>query len=448
MAEIIPFVGTRYEKKIVGDIGKVVCPPYDLITPEVQDEFYRRHRYNFVRLVMGKDLPTDDEFNNRYERAARYFREWKADGVLIDDEEMSLYLCEQEFEIAKGVTARRRGFFAAIKLEEGPKTSIRAHEETFPGPKADRLKLLRATQCNLSPVFVLSSDPERRLTRLIEEKMKKKPAEQFVDYDGVKTRLWICQSPSDVQRFQEAVRNQSLLIADGHHRYETACAYRAEMHEALHNRHENMPFDYMMMFLTSMADEGLVILPTHRALTPELASDVDLQEVYNDLERYFQVERITIDLANAEEESEKLLAEISRRRPKQVRMGMILPNGTGFILTLKPDIDLSEIMPDDDIPPAIRDLDVSVLHRLVINQIWIGNPEMELEEEDVIYSRDPKVILEKVRRRKACVGFLLNAPTIEQVREIAEQGLRMPPKSTFFYPKIPSGIVSRDISRH
>lgn len=447
MAEIVPFIGTRYDSKVTGDLGAVVCPPYDVIPPEMQDDLYQRHRHNFVRLVLGKEMPTDDEYNNRYERSARYFREWKRENILIEEEELSFYLCEQEFKLPTGEKCRRRGFFAAVKLDNGPQGKIRPHEQTFPGPKADRLKLLRATQCNLSAVFVLCPDPKKRILNMLVEKMRKRSVERFVDTDGVLTRLWVCQFPNDVQRLQEAVRDKSLLIADGHHRYETVLAYRTEMRQALGKRHKNMPFDYVLVFLVSMEDEGMVILPTHRALIPDLGVGIDLSEVLGDLERYFTMESIKVDLDEPKKSAKQLLERIVPRRAKQVRIVMLLPNRTAYILSLKANVKLEDVMVLEDVPPAIRTLDISILHHFIINQIWVGNPEIELDEADIIYSRDPAVILEKIRRRHACVGFLLNAPRIEQVREIADHDLRMPAKSTFFYPKIPSGIVVRDISR-
>jgi uncharacterized protein (DUF1015 family) len=448
MLEIVPFIGTRYDTKMVGDLGLVACPPYDVISPTMQEDLYRRHKHNFVRLVLGKELPTDDEYTNRYERSARYFREWKSAGILVDEEELSFYLLEQEFTLPAGEKCRRRGFFAAVRLDEGPQTKIRAHEHTFPGPKADRLKLLRATQCNLSPVFVLSPDPKKRISSFLTEKMSTRPVEHFVDSDGVHARLWVCQHPNEIQRLQEAVRDQNLLIADGHHRYETALTYRTEMRQAVGKRHKNMPFDYTMMFVSSLEDEGLVILPTHRALSPELGVGIDLAEVTGDLDTYFTMEPVEVNFDQPEKMVKQLLDLMAPRRVKQVRIAVILPNRTAYVLTLKASVKLDEIIGLEDLAPSIRSLDVSILHQFIINQIWVGNPEIELDEADVIYTRDPTVILDKIKRRHACVGFLLNAPRIEQVREIAEQGLRMPHKSTFFYPKIPSGVVARDISRH
>jgi len=448
MPEIVPFIGTRYDCKLMGDLGLVVCPPYDVISPPMQDDLYRRHKHNFVRLVLGKELPTDDEYNNRYERSARYFREWKNEGIFLEDEELSFYLLEQEFVTPWGEKRRRRGFYAAVKLDETTQARICPHEQTFPGPKADRLKLLRATQCNLSPIFVLCPDPKKRILALLTERMNARPVEQFVDTEGVQTRLWILQNPSDIQRLQEGVRDQMLLIADGHHRYETALAYRAEMRQAVGKRHKNMPFDYVMAFVASMEDEGLLILPTHRALSPELGVGVDLNEIMGDLETYFTMEPVELNLEQLEKTAKHLLQQLAARKPKQVRIVMILPNRTAYILTLKSSVKLDELIGLEGLAPSVRGLDLTILHQFIINQIWIGNPEIELDEADVVYSRDPVVILEQIKRRHACVGFLLSPPRPEQVREVADQGLLMPHKSTFFYPKLPSGVVVRDISRH
>jgi len=446
MAEVLPFLGTRYDSRMVGGLGSVICPPYDVITPELQDALYSRHKNNFVRVELAKELATDDEYNNRYERAAHAFLEWKRESVLLTDEDSSYYLLEQEFE-ALGQVRRRRGFFAAVKLDDGPDSKIRAHEQTFPGPKADRLKLLRATQVNLSPVFVLCADRERRVVDCLAERMALPPLEEFVDTEGVKTRLWIVQAPLETQQLQEAMREEDLLIADGHHRYETALNYQAEMRKALGNRHKNMPFDFAMMLVTSIQDEGLVILPTHRALQPDLGADVDLDEVVGDLGRCFEIRRIKVNLDQPREAARQLIEQIAPEGVRQVRLGMVLPNWTAYILTLRPELDLADVMVDGDPHPAVRGLDVSILHQFVIKQIWIGNPEMDLDEADVAYSRDAAVVLERLKRRRACVAFLVNAPRIEQVQEIAAAGLRMPHKSTFFYPKIPSGVVMREISR-
>ncbi|MBM3335469.1 DUF1015 domain-containing protein [Candidatus Sumerlaeota bacterium] len=448
MPEIAPFIGTHYDPRAVGDLGLVVCPPYDVITPETQEELYRRHKYNFVRLDMGKELPTDEEYSNRYERAARYFREWKHEGLLIEEEELSFYLCEQEFHLPSGEKRKRRGFFAAAKLDEDVQKRIRPHEQTFPGPKADRLRLLRATQCNLSPIVVLCPDPRKRMSSFLAEKMSARPAVQFADTDGVLTRAWICQDPADVQRLQELARDQDLVIADGHHRCETALAYRDEMRRAVGKRHRNMPFDYAMMFVISMEDSGLVVLPTHRALSPELGAGVDIGEVLGDLENYFSIEHVEINLDQPDKSAKLLLDLIQPNRTKQVRMAMILPTRTAHVLTLKANLKLDGVIGLEDLPPVVRGLDVSILHQFIIKQIWVGNPEIELDESDIIYARDASLILEKVRRRHACAGFLLNPTRMEQVREVADQGLLMPHKSTFFYPKVPSGIVARDISRH
>jgi uncharacterized protein (DUF1015 family) len=447
MAEIVPFIGTRYDTKVVGKLDDVLCPPYDVISPSMQDSLYKRHKHNFVRLTLGKTLPTDDEYNNRYERSARYFREWKREGILADDEELSFYICEQEFKIPSGKKYKRRGLFAAVKLESGGDTEIRPHERTFPGPKEDRLKLLRAMQCNLSAVFVLASDADRTIASLLDEKAKRTPVEKFVDANGIKTRLWICQNPGDVQAFQETVREANLLIADGHHRFETALTYQAEMRTALGERHKNMPFDYTMMYLTSMEDEGLVILPTHRALMSDLAADVDLNEILDDLGGYFKMDEIDIDLEQPTQSAHRLLEAIASDKVNEVRMAMVLRNQPARILTFKPNMAVSDVIGLEDVPGSVRQLDVSILHNFIINQIWIGNPEIEIDERDIAYSRDAAEVLELVRQRHACAAFVLNAPRIDQVRTIAEQGHRMPHKSTFFYPKIPSGVVMRDISR-
>ncbi len=445
MAEVLPFIGTRYNSRLIENLSHVLAPPYDVITPESQRLYYYRHPNNVVRLIVGHDRVADDEYNNKYIRAANYLQTWKRDGILVEDNKKCLYVCEQEFSQPGLGTLRRRGLFALVKLENYKSGKIRGHEHTFARPKADRLQLLRATRCNLSPVFALCSDPEKKIDAVLDECMKAKVWETFVDEERVTYRLWVVHLKKFVNQIHQLMADKDLFIADGHHRYEAALAYRDEMREATGKRDGRQPYDHLMMFLSNFYDEGMVVLPTHRVLARELGAGVDLDEVMEDLSQYFNLKNISIDLANLDKAELIIRKELTKAGKERIAFGMILPKGRVVICALKKTAKLCKMI-EEEMSQDMKSLDVTILHNYVIAQVWIGNPEIELDDEDVFYMRDIKDVLKLLEERKGCVGFVLNPIAIDQLRKIASKGEIMPHKSTFFYPKILTGLVMRDLT--
>lgn len=447
MAFVYPFIGARYNTKVVGDLTDVVTPPYDCISPAMQDALYERNPRNFVRIILGKEIGGDDEFSNRYSRAASLLQEWKREQVIVEDAKQGFYLVEQDYKTPEGKSLTRRGFYGLTRLQGYGAGKVRAHERTFKGPKADRYRLLRATQYNLSPIFVLYRDPENEVGQAIDKVIQSaKPAEEFATDEGVAHRMWVATDKETLKTVSMSLRERELLIADGHHRFETALHYRNEIRRASGQKGARHGSDYLMMYLVSMSDPGLEILPTHRALAEEAGVGVDTEEVLEDLKENFKIELVQVNLRkDAPQAAKSLLDKVHKAAQKTIAMAMVLPGGRAYILSLKKNVKPESLSEDEDVSPAIAQLDVSVLHNYLIPNVWIGNPEIELDEGEVLYSRDPVEALTMLTNRKACAVFLMNPPKMEQVIAVSDEGLRLPQKTTFFYPKIVSGLVMRDM---
>ncbi|MFP4380486.1 MAG: DUF1015 domain-containing protein [Candidatus Sumerlaeia bacterium] len=448
MARVLPFVGTRYNPKVEEDLGKVVAPPYDVIDEELQDALYELSPHNIVRLILGKEEVDDDEYKNKYQRAASTLKEWKNSGVLMDDPCKNFYIYQQEYMTPDKKKHVRTGFFAAIKVEDPNKGRILGHEHTFEGPKEDRLKLLRATSCNLSPIFCLYSDPEKATDAILASVTEKEPPRmELTTADKIVHRLWLVSNINKVRQLSELLQKNDFCIADGHHRYETSVRYCREQNQ-MHGKRkgEHPAYTYTLAYLTNMEAEGLQILPTHRVISSELGEDVDQEEIITDLEEYFDLTPVKVDMKKAATEGPRLMKKLESMGESGTAFVMILPGGKGFYLQLKKDADITEELPES-MDEDIAKLDVSILHQYIISQVWVGNPEIELDDQDVFYVKNAEDAIKMLGAPvKASAVFLMNAPKIEQVNTISTKRLRMPHKTTFFYPKLLTGMVLRDLS--
>lgn len=445
MVAVKPFRGTRYNTQLIEDPSLVMAPPYDIITPELQEYCYKLHPFNVIRLIQGKEFPGDDEYNNKYTRAASYLNSWKKDGILVDDMKRSIYFYEQEFTGPDGKRRIRRGFFAAVKLEEYKSRKIFAHESTQSKPKIDRLKLMRATRANLCPIFVLYPDAKHESEEIFDKAMSTRCWLEFSDKDGVLHRLWVVSKKNIIEQVCSFMCDKKLIIADGHHRYETALNYQKEMREITGLTDGEQPFDYIMMFLTSLDSDGLLILPTHRILQSELNRDVNIPEVIEELSKHFEITENKRKFSDPDTLAREISETLETIGAKQMAFAMLLPGNRIFYLALKPEVDVEELI-DDDVSKDLKSLDVVVLHRYIIAQVWIGNPEVEIEDDDITYTHDLKEVINQVRSRQACAGFVLCPPKLSTIKKIVLKGELMPPKSTYFHPKIISGLVMRDMT--
>jgi uncharacterized protein (DUF1015 family) len=435
MAKIAPFPGIRYNPHKVGDLSKVVTQPYDRIGPELQEKYYNLHPYNIVRLIKGQELDDDRPDNNVYTRARDYCQTWLDAGYLLHDTGPALYVYHQTFSLPDGTERIRKAFITALELTEFEQGIVLPHERTHSGPKVDRLNLLRATAFNFELIFMLYPDRENRINALFDAAIAGQPAHadiQELFERGVRQQMWVITAP-DVLRavVDEMAPKTGLIIADGHHRYETALNYRAEMRKERPNAPANAGFNYAMISMVSMDDPGLVILPTHRLIHGYRTKTSG--EIMNDAAKYFQVTPMP-DRAALEAALEEATAD-------DRRFGFY--DGAYYLLRLKNLTIMEQIAPDR--APEWCRLDVSILHELMIEQV-MGITKAQVEAKQYIdYFRDLDEALARVDAGHAQCVLILNPTRIVEVQSCSDRGEKMPQKSTDFYPKMISGLVLMDV---
>jgi len=430
LAEVIPFRGIRYNTGQVPDISAVVTPPYDVIDAAAQQKFYERHPYNVIRLEYGRQFPTDDDTDNRYTRAARDYRDWQHTGVLQQEQAAAIYLQEQLFQV-NGAWYKRTGFFARVALEEYASGRIRPHEETLSKPKADRYALLAACRANFSPVFSYYEDTGLTLEADFDRVKAAPPQLDIADDDGVRHRLWVITDPGIHRRLTATLRDRSLYIADGHHRYETALNY-------YHAEQERSPgASHLLMYLVNTSDPGLVILPTHRIV--HSLANLDLALLKEGLQQDFTIERIALP---APGQVQKLLDK--HQQPGHTVLMMATPEPAAYLLTLNDDTRVKQLAPR--MSGAWCSLDVAVLQVLILQKLLGLNQEQLSQQENLTYTRGETEALQAAVSGQAQLSFILNPTRIEQVTAVAAAGDKMPQKSTYFYPKILTGLVINDLT--
>lgn len=429
MAGIIPLRGIRYNEKKSGNIKDLVTPPYDVIDWDAQEGYYNRSPYNIIRLEYGKKKSADSETDNRYTRAADFFCRWQDDDILSQEEEPAIYLYRQRFAVG-GREMERTGIICGVQLEPYEKGVVLPHEETMPGHKADRLALMRACRANFSPIFGLYSDRDRTIDRLLDRVTGDRPPEiDFVDEWGQGHRLWMVNEPGMLDQVRDLMKPQRIFIADGHHRYETALNYARE----------NTAAGHVMMTLVNLYDPGLIVLPTHRLI---VSSGVEPDELIASLRQDFLVERITgrdVDDVLAYMAEQAGLSSAGGEKSAWV-FGLYTGAGSFHVLRLKDEDIIERKMPPER-SSAWRRLDVSVLQQLILENVMGLGKDALAGGEAVRYTRDAGEAVSAVERGECRVSFLMNPTGIAEVTTVAENGEKMPQKSTFFYPKLITGLV-------
>ena len=416
--EVSPFQGIRYNQRIVGDLAHVICPPYDVITPEQQKLYYKRSDYNAIRLEFSE--PTGDS----YQRAAITFQQWLKQGILQVDRLSGFYLHNHHFEYS-GEKKVRRGLIARVKLEPWG-SGIYPHEETFPKAKGDRLQLMRACRANFSPLFSLYQDSERKIASILSRIAQKKPlmslqAERSNIPDSNEAHtLWAITDPKIKRELSQFLSSQPIYIADGHHRYETALTYQQERAQEQSLTGKGA-FNYVMMELVDFSDPGLVVLPLHRLVRGIVPSI--LAELGDQLRNFFALESVTLKVGGCQLPADSCLGILG------------LQPGSLVVLKRRQDTSLKAMMPVNR-SPAYREFDVSILNHIILDGVLSGAKDL-----DVAYTVDLKEAYQQIKEKKYQLAFLLNPPQPEMVKAIADAQDRMPSKSTYFYPKLPAGLV-------
>jgi uncharacterized protein (DUF1015 family) len=412
VADVQPLRTLRYDPRVAGPLQDLIAPPYDVIDDAMRAELAGRSQYNVVEL----DLP------DSYEGAAETLAGWRKQGVLVDEDEPAMWVLRQDYTAPDGSTRTRTGFFTRVRVEDYGAGRIRPHERTHPGPKEDRLKLTRATATNLSPIFSLFPDASGAAGETLAQVTREEPFAEAEDDDGTRNALWRVADPDRIAALQGAVADAELLIADGHHRYETVRAYADEIGGEGDHR-------YALMLLVALDDPGLLIFPTHRLLTG-LKEDSDKQEAIADTARR------DFDL---EELSDPRELEPPPGNDRVTFGYMDSHFKRPFRFTLKDQSIADEALAG--MPEPYRKLDTAVLEAVFLRGA------LHMSEDDIShlrgldYSKNLGDAIERVESGAADAGFFMRATPVEQVREVAATGESMPPKSTYFYPKVPTGLV-------
>lgn len=409
--EVLPLNAIVYNQDKV-QMDSVIAPPYDVIDEKYQDELYKRSEYNIVRLILTKG-------QNRYEDAKNFFEDWKKEQVLIKTEKPAIFYIIQKYKNEKGKLIERKGFIARNKIEDFATKKILPHEFTMGGPKQDRLNLVSETGAFFSQIFMVYNDETQRIEHEVLEKyLPQTPYIDVVDDLGIQNIVYLIDNEDDIKVFEEVLADKTLLIADGHHRYETSMNY-SKLHP------ENEYAKYVMSYFTNAADENLVIYPTHRIIEKE----VDSKEVLEKVSKYYDIDVVV--------NKDDFLNKIEEENKKQITTGLILKNDNSYyVLKLK-----HGIKETIDAPKELQNLDLTVLHELILKK-ELGYTQDELMAQDGIkYEKKEAVAFDSINTGCASAVFIMAYPKMQDIIDISSAGYRMPQKSTYFYPKLLSGLV-------
>ena len=432
MVAIAPLRGLFYNQKKVRDLAKVIAPPYDVISKDEQEKLYKRSPYNFVRLDLSQEPDV-------YTAVPQLLDTWINEGVLERDEVPAIYYMVQRFALASGAQKERRGFFALLRLENFADGNIRPHEKTLDAPKEDRLKLMLASNAQLSPIFALYSQPQATINRMLATHLE--GIAPFIDVkqdNGNECRLWRITDPQVIRRVQEYMADQSLLIADGHHRYEATLNYRDQLRRQRGPGSGREAYNFVLTYFANLNDENVVILPTHRLVRGyEPKPFLQLEEA---LQNYFYLEQY----AKTPEGKSWFLKALRNGGKKKHMIGAVFKRDPRYlILRLKSKRIMQRLA--KDLSAQLQELDVTTLHLLILEHVLGLAPEKQASGETVRYSQDEEAVLQALEKEDYQAAFILNPPKAEDVLAIASKGEKMPHKSTYFYPKLSSGLIVNKI---
>jgi uncharacterized protein (DUF1015 family) len=435
MAEVIPFRGFLYNPEIIANMDEVVTPPYDVISPQEQEGFYRRHPNNVIRLILGKARQGDQGQSDIHKRAAQYFEQWVATRILVKDSAPAFYLTCVTFPFDQKLVSRF-GIIACVRLEPFESGIILPHERTFSKVKIERLQLMQACHTNFSPIFGLYADGNGILKRMAETARNQAPDMDFVDGKGLGHKLWRLLDKEIQAHVTSSLSDQCIYIADGHHRYETALNYRNWVKESTPGFSADHPANFVMMSLSSLNDPGMVILPAHRLLKGVPVKDRDT--FIEKAGVYFEIQSYSLE-SGLDRPLSEFNAALAANADRNAIGVYIKHQSALYVLILNSGV--MQRLFGNDLPEALRDLDVNVLTRLLMMDL-MGYDQDRLDDATKIsYATTSMAAVQAVQEDQADMAFILNPTRIEQVQRVSREGLIMPRKSTYFYPKVGSGLV-------
>lgn len=425
MVEVKPLNAIVYNQDKV-DMNDVIAPPYDVILDDYREELYKRCEYNIVKLILAKGSKDLSDTNNRYDEAAKNFRAWLEADVLIKLEKPCILYILQKYTTEDGKNITRKGFIARNKIEDFSTKNILPHEFTMGGPKEDRLNLTKKCEANFSQIFMVYSDAEKQIENAVD--LSGKPFIDVTDDNGVQNIVYKIEDAQTLALIEKVMSDKTLLIADGHHRYETALNYS--------KINTNPEAQYVMSYFTNLDDENLLVFPTHRIITKWIEPYVLLEKV----KKYFDVKDFEFNGQNKNEVKAKFLQAIEEANAKQISMGLYMKNVNKFyLLTLRENVDA--ILNESEVPDVLKKLDLTVLHKVLITKEFGYSEEEQMAQNGIKYIKQECEAFDLIDMGKAEASFIMAYPKIKDIKEISEAGYRMPQKSTYFYPKLLSGIV-------
>ncbi len=440
MAEIAPFRGLRYNMNRIPDLSKVVIPPYDVISPEEQERFHELSPFNMVRLELGMKMDRDSQEENAHRRAARNLQQWREEGILLRDETPSVYYYELDYDLPGKERQTRRGFICALRLEDFSSGNVRPHEKTFQAVKDERLALMNVCRANLSPVFALYGDPGQEVDHFLREGKRGDPAVAFQDEKGMEHRVWLVQDTALLKQVKDRMQDKTLFIADGHHRYETAINFRNLQRREHPHAGPNASFEFIMVYLSNMNQEGLTILPTHRML--KNLGNPNPEEALHKARDFFTISTYGVQ-EGVQEEWERRLSEGAHG--EETVIGLLSAASDSFHILRSKRESIDGFLARAGVSSQLRSLDVVILDQVLLKHIMGLSESFLANEHNIHFKHDFEDALDKVKRGVYDLGFFINPTRIDQVQRVAEAGLIMPHKSTYFYPKVGSGLVIRPL---
>jgi len=420
MVEIRPFKGIHYNKNKIKDITDLITQPYDKISENMQETYYEKNKYNFCKLILPKE-------ENKYITSSKRIKRWYENNILIKEDKLGIYVYYQDFEIS-GQKFSRKGLISALKLYQYEEEKVLPHEETHKGPKIDRLNMLKATKTDLEPLFMLYSDPDNTMSSIYEKSMKKEPLYEATDIYDINIKIWKIEDPQQIQKVKDFLKGKQLVIADGHHRYETSLTFRNWMRDKNPDWTEEYSFNWKMTYMTRVEDPGLRILPGHRILIKRKMLEEDIDEI----EKYFEINEVKLNQAQ------------SFLKENEDTSSFVVYDGKMVLGLRLIDQRLIEKFMSKAYSEDYKNLDVVVLRDVILEGI-MNTGKLAINTE-ISYERWIRDAIGKIDEGKGKTAFLVNSTNPKQVLDIAKNGERMPEKSTDFYPKVNSGFVFMSIS--
>lgn len=431
MPEVKPLNAIVYNQEKV-NMNDVIAPPYDVILDDYREELYKRSDYNVVKLILAKGSTDLSDSNNRYDEACKNFHNWLEEKVLVKLDKPCILYILQKYTTENGKNIVRKGFIARNRIEDFSTKKILPHEYTMGGPKADRLNLTKKCEANFSQIFMVYSDPERKIDEAVD--LSVKPFIDVTDDNGVQNLVYKIEDEKVLDLIGEVMQDKTLLIADGHHRYETAMNYRNFRNET--KKDDNADYNYVMSYFTNLDDENLLVFPTHRIITKWIEPYVLLDKV----KKYFDVTDFPFNGQNKKEVKAEFLKSIEDANENQISMGLYMKNVNKFyLLTLREDV--NSILDEYEVPDVLKTLDLTVLHKVLITKEFGYTQDEQMAQDGILYIKQESEAFDMIDSGSAEASFIMAYPKIKDIKRISEAGYRMPQKSTYFYPKLLSGLV-------